>query len=98
MEQSATGRSAAVDNGSNQHSGLGFQAESTRPSEMPCNNTNAPLFDFGSSEWSDFIQANETLDTSAMLPQVDSTDPYIGFDIPFWLGQDQYWDMLHDKN
>jgi len=57
-----------------------------------------PIFDFGSSEWSDFIQANEGLDSSVPLPQVDGMDPYIGFDIPFWLGQDQYWDMLHDRN
>ncbi|KAJ8118776.1 hypothetical protein OPT61_g319 [Boeremia exigua] len=64
---------------------------------VPNNSVNAPVFDFGSSEWSDFLQANETLDASAPLPQVDGLDPYIGFDIPFWLGQDQYWDMLHDR-
>lgn len=59
---------------------------------------NTPVFDFGNPEWSDFIQANETLNSSAPLPQASSMDPYIGFDIPFWLGQDQYWDMLHDRN
>jgi len=62
------------------------------------NTSNAPLFDFGSSEWSEFLQANNTLDASAPLPQADGMDPYIGFDIPFWLGQDQYWDMLHDRH
>lgn len=61
-------------------------------------NTNAPVFDFGSSEWSDILQANDDLDTDASLPQGGGMDPYIGFDIPFWLGQDQYWDMLHDRN
>ncbi|KAF9700409.1 hypothetical protein EKO04_001499 [Ascochyta lentis] len=61
-------------------------------------NVNTPVFDFGSSEWSDFIQGSETLASNTMLPQTDSMDPYIGFDIPFWLGQDQYWDMLYDRN
>mgnify|MGYP004514308757 CR=1 FL=1 len=61
-------------------------------------NTNNPVFDFGSPERSDFIQANNVLDPGAPLPQMDGMDPYIGFDIPFWLGQDQYWDMLHDRN
>lgn len=60
--------------------------------------SNTPVFNFSNSEWSDFVQANETLDSDATLPQVDGLDPYVGFDIPFWLGQDQYWDMLHDRN
>lgn len=70
---------------------------SNTSSAIPYESTNTPVFDFGSSEWSDFIQANETLDASAPLPQEGSMDPYIGFDIPFWLGQDQYWDILHDR-
>ncbi|KAF2621566.1 hypothetical protein BU25DRAFT_426337 [Macroventuria anomochaeta] len=64
---------------------------------MPYQNSNTSVSDFGSLEWSDFIQANEALDSSAPLPQTDGMDPYVGFDIPFWLGQDQYWDMLHDR-
>lgn len=68
------------------------------PSSVPHPNTNAPIFDFGSSEWSDFIQANEALESSAPLPQAEGMDPYIGFDIPFWFGQDQYWNLLHDRN
>ncbi|KAF3006458.1 hypothetical protein E8E13_003116 [Curvularia kusanoi] len=67
-------------------------------SEVPLGNTNTPVFNFGNPEWSDFLQANETLDSNAQLPpQLDNMDPYVGFDIPFWLGQDQYWDMLHDR-
>ena len=27
----------------------------------------------------------------------DAMDPYAGFDIPFWLGQDQYWDMVNER-
>lgn len=66
-------------------------------SSVPINNVNTPVFDFGNSEWSDYLQANELLDSNMSLPQLDSVDPYVGFDIPFWLGQDQYWDMLHDR-
>lgn len=65
---------------------------------MPYQNINTPVFDFGSSEWNDFLQASETLDPIIPLPQGDGMDPYIGFDIPFWLGQDQYQDMLHDRS
>lgn len=67
-------------------------------SAMPYHSINTPVFDFGVSEWNDFLQASESLDPSISLPQGDGMDPYIGFDIPFWLGQDQYQDMLHDRN
>lgn len=67
-------------------------------SDVPYQNINTPVFDFGNPEWNDLFQASETLDPSISLPQGDGMDPYIGFDIPFWLGQDQYQDMLQDRN
>lgn len=66
-------------------------------SAVPQQNISTPVFDFGNSEWTDFMQASDTFDSSIPLPQADSMDPYIGFDIPFWLGQDQYQDMLQDR-
>lgn len=63
-------------------------------SAMPHQAMNTPVFDFGNSEWTDFMQASDTFDSSMPIPQADSMDPYIGFDIPFWFGQDQYQDML----
>lgn len=76
--------------------------ESARPLNavpaLPYQNTNTPVFDFGNSEWNEFLHASETLDPSIPLSQGDGMDPYIGFDIPFWLGQDQYQDMLHDRS
>lgn len=56
------------------------------------------VFDFGNSEWTDVMQASDAFDSSIALQQADSVDPYIGFDIPFWLGQDQYQEMLQDRN
>jgi hypothetical protein len=67
-------------------------------SAMPHQATNTPVFDFGNSEWIDFMQASDTCDSSIPLPQANSVDPYIGFDIPFWLGQDQYQDILQDRS
>ena len=67
-------------------------------SAMPHQDINTPVFDFGNSEWTDFMQASDTFDSSIPLPQADSMDPYIGFDIPFWIGQDQYQDMLQDHS
>lgn len=87
MDQ-ATSASQAIEN---------VQSISSAPS-FPYNNMNTPVFDLGGTEWSNFIQANETLDSNASLVHGDGIDPYIGFDIPFWLGQDQYWDMLQDRN
>ena len=71
-------------------------AGNAQPFDTPLNSNtiNAPVFDFRTSEWSDFLQSNHPLTPNA---QLDSIDPYIGFDIPFWLGQDQYFDMLHDR-
>ncbi|KAF3044267.1 hypothetical protein E8E12_001901 [Didymella heteroderae] len=69
----------------------------TAASPMPQQSINIPVFDFGNSEWTDFMQASDTFDSSIPLSQVDSMDPYIGFDIPFWLGQDQYQDILQDR-
>lgn len=100
--QSAARGMPSYNSTSTQASGAPQQAQNLQPYDTvplaASNNSNPPVFDFGSSEWSDFLQANDTLDASASLPQVDDMDPYIGFDIPFWLGQDQYWDMLHDRN
>jgi hypothetical protein len=87
MEQ-ATGASHADEN---------VQSFGNAPSFL-YNNVNTPVFDLGGTEWSNFIQANETLGLDVSLPQGDGIDPYIGFDIPFWLGQDQYWDMLQDRS
>ena len=100
--QTGTGESNAPSNSMSQAANANPLAENAQtfnsgPS-VPYQNINTPVFDFGSSEWSDFIQASETFDSSASLPQADSMDPYIGFDIPFWLGQDQYWDMVHDRS
>jgi hypothetical protein len=75
------------------HSGNAQQLDAP----LNSNNTHAPVFDFGTSEWSDFLQANHSLAPNTQLPPLDTIDPYIGFDIPFWLGQDQYFDMLHDR-
>lgn len=70
---------------------------SNMASALPHQNISTPVFDFGNPQWTDFMQASDTFDSSIPLPQTDSMDPYIGFDIPFWLGQDQYQDMLHDR-
>ena len=100
--QSVTDVSTAPNNSLNHttsaNSSMGNVQSFSNTSAISYENVNTPVFDFGSSEWGDFIQANEALDMSAPLPQADSTDPYIGFDIPFWLGQDQYWDILHDRS
>lgn len=87
---------------------IGQAPDAPKPSEqvqnfdnapsIAMNNINTPIFDFGDSEWSDYLQANELFDANAPLSQLDAVDPYIGFDIPFWLGQDQYWDILHERN
>lgn len=85
-----------------QAAGADQQSENAQPLDntlsLPHQSISTPIFGFGSSEWNEFIQAHENLDLSAQLPQANGMDPYIGFDIPFWLGQDQYWDMLHDRN
>ena len=87
-------------------SNVNYQVESAphlagnaQPLDAPLNsnNLNAPVFDFGTSEWSDFLQTNPSLAPNTQLQSLDNIDPYIGFDIPFWLGQDQYFDMLHDR-
>jgi hypothetical protein len=97
---------ASVPNGHDSATGQGVNMipspETPHPSNiasaMPYQNINTPLFDFGNSEWTDFMQANDAFDSSISLPHKDSVDPYIGFDIPFWLGQDQYQNMLQDRN
>lgn len=37
-----------------------------------------------------------TLDQSFQFSSNDSQDPFAGFDIPFWLGQDQYAGMINE--
>jgi hypothetical protein len=100
--QAAASGSTAPNNGLSQASGIPRLAENVQSFENPpsvsYNNINTPVFDFGSLEWSDFIQANDNIDPSTTFPHAEGMDPYIGFDIPFWLGQDQFWDMLHDRN
>lgn len=40
--------------------------------------------------------ARSGLDGSIPLPGDDGLDPFAGFDIPFWLGQDQYSGMVNE--
>lgn len=95
--------------GSNGHDNEFMQGANTAPvpedaqslniaSVVSHQSMNTPVFEFGNSEWTDFMQASDTFNSSIPLPQADSMDPYIGFDIPFWLGQDQYQDMLQDRS
>jgi hypothetical protein len=55
-------------------------------------------FDLGSTEWNNFMQASGNGGLGPTLYAGDTMDPYTGFDIPFWLGQDQYWDMINERN
>ncbi|KAL5442322.1 hypothetical protein PMIN05_004080 [Paraphaeosphaeria minitans] len=44
----------------------------------------------------DFSQNGLTLDQSFQFSSNDNHDPFAGFDIPFWLGQDQYAGMINE--
>lgn len=57
-------------------------------------------FDLGNTEWDVFMQAsgNAGLDPTLYTGDAMSMDPCAGFDIPFWLGQDQYWGMMNERN
>jgi hypothetical protein len=55
-------------------------------------------FDLGNTEWNTFMQAGGNDGLGPTLYAGDTVDPYAGFDIPFWLGQDQYWDMINERN
>ncbi|OAG11281.1 uncharacterized protein CC84DRAFT_1079410 [Paraphaeosphaeria sporulosa] len=44
----------------------------------------------------DFSQNGLTLDQSFPFSSNDDHDPFAGFDIPFWLGQDQYAGMINE--
>ncbi|KAF2013961.1 hypothetical protein BU24DRAFT_250182 [Aaosphaeria arxii CBS 175.79] len=56
---------------------------------------NGSTSNIGFLHWEDFMQNNGTFDSSASMP-TDGADPFAGFDIPFWLGQDQYAGMLNE--
>ena len=44
----------------------------------------------------DFAQNGIGIDRHIPLPNDDGLDPFAGFDIPFWLGQDQYSGMVNE--
>jgi hypothetical protein len=44
----------------------------------------------------DFSHNSLALDQSFQLSSNDNEDPFAGFDIPFWLGQDQYAGMINE--
>ncbi|KAH7125226.1 fungal-specific transcription factor domain-containing protein [Dendryphion nanum] len=48
------------------------------------------------AQWNDFMRTGATFDQSMTLGGGEGLDPFSGFDIPFWLGQDQYWGMVND--
>jgi hypothetical protein len=54
--------------------------------------------DFGSTGWDAFMHASGNAGLDPTLFAGDDVDPCVGFDIPFWLGQDQYWDMLNERS
>ncbi|KAF2108171.1 fungal-specific transcription factor domain-containing protein [Lophiotrema nucula] len=56
----------------------------------------APPSDFAVPQWSDYMQANLNFDASVPFGGDDGSDPFSGFDIPFWLGQDQYSGMINE--
>ena len=51
----------------------------------------------GDSQWNEFMHdTGATFDQSMAIAGGEGLDPFSGFDIPFWLGQDQYWGMVND--
>lgn len=71
-------------NGANSSSALGTTA------------INSSNFGEG-ARWDDIMQSSSyAFDYSTMLPAVNDMDPFSGFDIPFWLDQDQNWGVLHE--
>jgi hypothetical protein len=72
----------------------------TNASAVPVNNPPNDFagFNLGNTEWNTFMQAGENDGLGPTLSAGDTMDPYAGFDIPFWLGQDQYWDIINERN
>jgi hypothetical protein len=72
----------------------------TNASAVPVNNPPNDFagFNLGTTEWNTFMQASENDGLGPTLSAGDTMDPYAGFDIPFWLGQDQYWDIINERN
>jgi hypothetical protein len=74
----------------------------TVSSELPMGSDNVdsgsldPDINFGLLQWSDYMQNNN--ETNDMLPLLTNncTDLFDGFDIPFWLGQDEYSWMVNE--
>lgn len=77
-----------------------------RPSNQPNNNSSSmdhnltlgdiPRNHTEDAQWNEFMQTGTTFDQSMAIAGGEGLDPFSGFDIPFWLGQDQYWGMIND--
>ena len=52
--------------------------------------------DFAVPQWCDYMQANLNFASTVPFGGDDGSDPFSGFDIPFWLGQDQYSGMINE--
>lgn len=50
----------------------------------------------GLLQWSDYMQSNNEINEILPLPMDNSADLFAGFDIPFWLGQDEYSWMVDE--
>jgi hypothetical protein len=44
----------------------------------------------------DFGQSNQDIDQLLSLPADGGVDPFASFDIPFWLGQDEYAGLVNE--
>ncbi|KAF2185481.1 hypothetical protein K469DRAFT_687825 [Zopfia rhizophila CBS 207.26] len=47
-------------------------------------------------QWNDFAQGQSGFDMALAIPNDEGSDPFYGFDIPFWIGQDQYSGMVNE--
>jgi len=54
--------------------------------------------DSGLQQWNEFIQSNHHINEIMPLTTDVNADPFAGFDIPFWLGQDEYSGMVNEWN
>lgn len=71
-------------------SGGVLSAGRTESNSVPPNTTPGPV------SWIDYMTSNNGITEIIPLPSNDGADPFAGFDIPFWLGQDQYSGMVND--
>jgi hypothetical protein len=55
-----------------------------------------PDTNLGLLQWSNYMQSNNEINEILPLPTDDSADLFAGFDIPFWLGQDEYSWMVDE--